>query len=380
MKLLIFLLIGCLSAHASENFKNGEANFKEVMQKILDGYVDKVSPDDLYRAATAGMLSSLNSGDQAFNKLLTPGDLKEMKEDLTGKTSGVGAVLKFDEASGHALVLEAIPGSPADKSGLKKEDVVLSVDGAKFKGKKFSDMVASIRGKAGSPVSLRVLRDDRVVSLTIKRELVPWTQVELNKVNDSTSVLSIGYFTEQTPTLVEGKLKEFKGKTLIVDLRYNAGGGFTQAIKTAGYFVPKGTVVASTEDRNHKVETFKSEGGLLTDDVNVLVVVNHDTFCAAELLAASLRVNRGAKIIGENTFGKWDAQTVDVLSNGYGIKYTVMNFSDPRGERYPGTGLKPDVNVDMPKEHNISELRMKYDFTKRLALDTQLKAAVALAR
>jgi carboxyl-terminal processing protease len=243
--------------------------------------------------------------------------------------------------------------------------------------------VANIRGKVGSPVSLRVLRGDRVVSLTIKREIVPWTQVELNKVSATTSVLTIGYFTEKTPKLVEERLKEFNAsaaKTLIVDLRYNAGGGFTQAIQTAGYFVPKGTVVASTEDRNHKVQTYKSESGLLPPDVNVLVVVNHDTFCAAELMAAALRADRGAKIIGEDTFGKWDTQTVDVLANGYGVKYTVMNFSDPRGERYPNVGLKPDVTVDMPKEHNISELRMKYGFPQRLALDTQLKAAVELAR
>jgi carboxyl-terminal processing protease len=383
-KYLLVLILFMPSVHAAEKFGDAEANFKLAMQKLMQQYVDKnLTQDDLYRAATAGMLASLNSGDQTWNKLLTPGEVKDIHDDLSGQVSGVGLTLGFDPATGYAQVLQVISNTPSERAGIKRDDQILSVDGVRYKGKVLEDMAMNIRGKAGASVNLKILRDDKILNINLKRESVAWSPVELSKVDSSTFLLTIRYFTEQTPKFVEEKLVEVnrvKGSKLIVDLRGNGGGGFTQAIATAGLFVTKDTVVASTVDRDKKTENFKSAGGPLNKDVTIVVLTNHATFCAAELLAASLKENRGAKIVGDTTFGKWNAQTVESLPNGFAMKYTVMSFESPHGENYQNVGLKPDLEVTLPKDLHAGVLELKYDISKRLALDTQLKAAYELAK
>jgi carboxyl-terminal processing protease len=395
--LLTFALIASSTAFAAnhrdskdwkekpvEKFSDAESNFKATMQKLMDKYVDKsLSQDDLYRAAVAGMLASLNQGDEDWNALLSPSDMREMQIDMSGKVTGIGIEMKFTEETGYAQVLRLISGSAAEKAGLKIDDQILSVDGKKFKNKKFRDLVYAVRGKAGESVTLKVLRDDKVMSFNVKREIVPWTPVELEKVNSTTALLSIRFFNEETPKLVEQKIKEInsgKYKKLILDLRDNSGGGFDQAVKVTELFLPAGLVVASTKNRDGKVEQYKSAKSLLDPNVQIAILTNKDTFCGAELFTAALRENLKVKIIGETTFGKWNAQSVESLPNKYAIKYTVKEFLSPQGNSFHGTGIKPDVEVSLPQGIESHELRLKYGMKDRLNADSQLKAAVELVQ
>lgn len=387
MKKIIAILLTSAFAFqtfAAENFSDSEANFKLVMQKLLEKYIDKnLSKDELYKAATAGMLSSLNKSEETWNKLMSPDDMKELELDLAGKVTGIGAEMKFTEQTGYATITKIVPNSPAEKSGIKKDDQILSVDGKKFKGKPFKDLVYSIRGQVGKKVGLKILRDDRIISLDIKREIIPWTPVEFQKVDNNTGLLAIGYFTEDSPKLVETSLREVNEqniKKLIVDLRGNSGGGFDQAIKVTELFLPKGKVITTTKNREGKIETFKSNGGLLNNDVQVILLTNKETFCGAELLAAALKENKSVKIVGETTFGKWNAQTVESLPNKFAIKYTVKEFRSPLGNSFQDTGLKPDVEVILPKDVDSRELSSRFDVSKRLELDAQLKAAFELVK
>lgn len=367
-----------------EKFSDAESNFKATMQKLLDKYVDKsLTQDDLYRAAVAGMLASLNQGEEDWNALLSPSDMREMQIDMSGKVTGIGVEMKFSEDTGYAQILRLIPGSVGEKAGLRIDDQILSVDGKKFKNKKFRDLVYAVRGKAGDSVSLKVLREDKVMSFNIKREIVPWTPVELEKVNSTTALLSIRFFNEETPKLVEQKINEInsgKFKKLILDLRDNSGGGFDQAVKVTELFLPAGSVVASTKDRSGKVEQYKSAKSMLDPNIQIAILINKDTFCGAELFTAALRENLKVKLIGETTFGKWNAQSVETLPNKYAIKYTVKEFLSPHGNSFHGKGIKPDVEVSLPQGIESHELRLKYGMKDRLNADSQLKAAVELVQ
>lgn len=367
-----------------EKFTDAEANFKLAMDKILQEYMDKgVSKEDLYRAATAGMLEALNSGEHTWNTLLTPRELKEIQSDLSGQVSGIGIELKFDDTTGYAQILSVLPSSPSYKAGLKRDDQILSVDGKRYKGKQFRDIVAAIRGKIGESISLKVLREDKIISLNVKREVIPWTPVELSKVDSSTQLLTIGYFTNETPKLVEEKMasvNESGAKNLIIDLRNNSGGGFEKAVQTAELFVPKNKNIVSTKDREGKTQPFTSKKGFLKTDMNVIVLTNNATSSGAELFAGAMKDELRAKIVGEGTFGKWNVQTIQTLSNGFAIKYSVMGFQTPSGHTYQNIGIKPDVEVAMPKDVEPRELRIKYDVPKRLEFDPQLKAATELVK
>jgi carboxyl-terminal processing protease len=366
------------------NFSEGEANFKLAMEKLLQEHINKnITKDDLYRAATAGMLEALNSGEKSWNTLLTPQDLSELQSDLSGQVSGIGVELSFDEPTGYARILKVYQNSPSLKAGIKRDDQVLSVNGKRFKGKSFKDLVTSIRGRVGEFVSLKILRDDQILSFKVKRETIPWTPVSLSKVDASTQLLTIGYFTNETPKLVEEKITAINNsstKYLLVDLRDNSGGGFENSVQTAELFVPKDRPVVGTKGRDGKVQSITSKRGLLKKGIKVIILTNKSTSSGAELFAGALIDELKAKTVGEETFGKWNAQTIQTLSNGFAIKYSIMGFQTPGGHSYENTGLKPEFEVLMPKDVVSEELRVKYEMPKRLEFDPQLKAAVEFVK
>lgn len=375
---------GQLRPQNGEVFSNSEENFKATMNILLEKYIDKnLSKEELYKAATAGMLSSLNSGSESWNKLLSPSELKEMRTEMSGKVTGIGAEMKFDEKTGYAMILRVIPNSVAERAGIKMDDQILSVDGKKFKGKAFPEMVSAIRGEAGKSVQIKVLRDDKVLSFNIKRELIAWTPVELEKIENKTAVLTIGFFNEETPKLVEKEISEINSsgiKNLIVDIRDNAGGGFEQAVKVSELFVPKDSVIVGTKSREGKAGKIRSTRGLLNSNVRLFVLTDKETSSGAELFAAALKENREAKIIGEKTLGKWNAQMIETLPNQFAVKYTIKEFQTPKGNSYQGKGIPPDLEVAMAENVRPRELKLKENMQKRLDLDVQLRAAVELSR
>jgi carboxyl-terminal processing protease len=367
-----------------EKFAEGEANFKLTMDKLLQEYMEKgVSKEDLYRAATAGMLESLNSGEHSWNTLLTPKELKELQSDLSGQVSGIGIALKFDKETGNAQILNVIANTPAAKAGLKNDDQILSVDGKRYKGMKFHDVVSAIRGKVGESISLKVLREDKILNLKIKREAILWSPVELSKLNASTQLLTISYFTGDTPKVVEEKVRAVNAsgaKNLIIDLRDNSGGGFEKAVQTAELFIPKDKTIVSTKDRDGKLKTYTSKKGLLDKDIKVVLLTNAETSSGAELFIGALKDEARAKTVGEKTLGKWNVQSIQNLSNGFAIKYSVMSFQSPGGISYQNVGIKPDIEVALPEGVEPLELRAKHDIQKQLELDSQLKAATELVK
>jgi carboxyl-terminal processing protease len=377
------LLAPPLRADAPPSFADGEATFKLVLGKLLDKHLDsRLTRDELYRAATAGMLESLNSGKESWNKLYTPEELRQLKADLSGKVSGIGAAIRFDERTGHGIVLSVIAGSPAEKAGVRRNDEILSVDGKSFRDKSLKEMVYALRGKPGESVQLKLLREDRIQNLKLKRAELAWTPIEYEKLEGGTGLLSLGFLPDNSAAQVEAKVEEINRDglhRLILDLRDNAGGNFENAIRTAELFVPKGAVIASTRDRAGKTETYASKRGLLNPDLPLVVLVNKGTASGAELLLAALRETRKARVIGTPTFGKWNAQELESLPNGFGLKYTVREFLSPSGKSFQGTGLKPDLEIPLPESEEVRTLRSEPDFQKRLERDPQLKAALAMA-
>lgn len=323
-------------------------------------------------------MDSLNHGDQNWNTPISPTELAELQISLAGKVSGIGIALKFDEPTGNGLILNIIPHTPAAKAGLKRDDTIVSVNGVRFKGKQLRDLVAALRGNPGERVDLKVLRDDRVLSVSLKRDVVTWAPVEMQMIGKDTALLHIDSFNIETPKIVEEKLKSVNSgsvKNLIVDVRGNSGGSFSEAVKTTEFFIPKDRPIVITKDRNGKTKTLTSSGALLNKEVRVAVLTNNETKSAAEFFAAALKEERSAKIVGEHTLDKWNAQMIDTLPNGFAIKYTVQSFQSPLGRSYQAVGLNPDVEIPLAKNLSYEELLHEETIAKRLETDPQLKAA-----
>jgi carboxyl-terminal processing protease len=364
-----------------ETFKKPEETFKKAMQILKEKYVDKnVTEEDLYRAATEGMLAALNPGKENWNTLLTPRNIQDTQIEISGQLTGIGATLDFDTATKNARVRGIIPGSAAEKDGLRKLDTVLSVNGKRYPD--LVSMIMDIRGKAGESVKLKVLREDRVLDIKVTRAAIKIPLVVTADIDSKTGYLEISGFSNESAVDLKTKLKTFKDKKLtklIIDLRSNEGGVFEKALDVAGTFFNQGTVIAKAKSRVGSTKEFKATGEAWNPETKLIVLIGPETASSAEILAASLKENRNAVLVGEKTAGKWSVESLERLPNDYYMKYTVMSLTSPSGKSYEGVGIKPDFEIGKRNEGDS----IGYDFTRdiksRIEKDPSLKAAVELS-
>jgi carboxyl-terminal processing protease len=363
-----------------EKFANGAKAFAEVRDALLKSYyAEGLSEDDVYRAATAGMLEKLEPRMQKYNRLLSPREIAEIKNDLKGEVVGVGVQISFDEKSGYTDVLGTIPRSPSEKAGLVAGDKIVTVNGKLYKGMRMTDVVADIRGKAGDPVTLSVLRGDKLVSFTIVRDKVPYDAAAQAMLPDQLGYVRIPSFTEKTPAAVRASLEELEkggARGLVVDLRHSPGGSFEKAVETAELLLPEGSPIVILKGRGKGEETRVSKGKPILGNVPMAVLVDNGTSSGAEFLAGALQENRHARLVGARTHGKWSVQSLDDLPNGYAYKYTVSLFLTPSRKSYEGTGITPDIELSMDDATFARANAAKPE--DRLAIDVQLKTAKQL--
>ena len=364
----------------AERFTNGARAFGDVREALLKSYyADGLTEDDLYRAATAGMLEKLEPRMKKYNQLLGPREIAELRNDLHGEVVGIGVQISFDEASGYTDVLGALPGSPAEKAGLVTGDKIVTVNGKLFKGMHLTDVVADIRGKSGESVKLSVLHGDKLVSMTLVREKVQYESPIGQMFGDHLGYVRIPSFTEKTPAAVKDALTALErdgAKALVVDLRGAPGGSFEKAVETAELLVPAGAPIVALRKRGKKEELRSSTGRPILGNVPAVVLVDHDTASGAEFLAAALHDERHARLVGGRTFGKWSVQSLDDLPNGYAAKYTIGLFATPAGKSYEGVGLAPDIELATDGPSLGRALAAKPG--DRLAIDVPLRTAKEL--
>ena len=339
---------------SKEPYKNGAASFNQVREALVKSYyADGLTEDDMYRAATAGMLEKLEPRMKKYNKLLSPQEIAEVKNDLKGEVVGVGLQINFDEKSGYADILGVIPGSPGEKGGLLAGDKVVTVDGKLYKGMTLKDVVADIRGKAGTLVTLSVLRADKLLTFKVTRDRLAYDTPSVTFL-DGIGYVRIPSFTEKTPAAVRAGLEDIEkkggAKALIIDLRHSPGGSFDRALETAELLVPEGSPIVSLKKKGKADEVFSSKGKPVLGDLPAAVLVDEKTASGGELMAAALREQRHAKLVGAHTFGKWSVQSLDDLPNGWAYKYTLGLFKTPSGKSYEGTGMPVDVDVAMAED------------------------------
>ncbi|HEY1697703.1 MAG TPA: S41 family peptidase [Polyangiaceae bacterium] len=364
----------------SERFTDAQRNFDQARKTLLEQYYDpSFTEDDLYRAATAGMLERVDPKMHKWNKLVSPSESAELKNDLHGEMVGVGIIVDFDAATGYIDVKRTIPGTPADRAGVAPPDQIVTVNGKLYRGLSLRDAVADIRGKIGESVTLSILRGDKLVSVPIVREQVAYDDVSHMLLPGAVGYLQIPSFNARTSNGIRDALKDLEEKgahALVVDLRMSPGGFFDEAVASLGPMVPVGSVVTTLHKRS-TTEPFTSKTPPVFTDGPVAVLVNGRTASSAELAAAALHDLRHAMVVGSRTMGKWTVQMLDDLPNGYAVKYTIALFESPSGKSYEGVGLTPDVQVD-EADDAVERAQLEMDPAKRLAIDGQLRTAVSV--
>jgi carboxyl-terminal processing protease len=377
--LVVLVAAAALPARADDPFRDGEKSFAKTRELLQQQYVDaKVSDDRMWRAATEGLLHGV--GGSKWDTLLSPSELAAFKADLRGEVVGLGVHIAVDENAGIVNVEGVVPGSGAERAGMMIGDKILRLDGKALKGMSEGEVARSMRGKAGTSVTLTILRDAAIVTRTIKRAPFVIDPVVALMLPGGAGLVQVRAFNEKTPALLKAALGKLRGggmKALVVDLRSNPGGRYDSMLECAGQLLPKGAIIVGEIHRGGAVvEKRTSTDPMIT--LPMAALVDGATASGAEILAAALQ-HAGARLVGKRTFGKWNAQNLEELGNGWGVKFTSMLFRAPSGALPDGHGIDPDVEVEMAALDLARALPIKSG-DKRLAADAQLRVAVTLLK
>jgi carboxyl-terminal processing protease len=331
---------------------------------------------------TSCLVEGLIEGlDDKHTHFLSPTDVEEMSEETQGAFGGVGLVVGLED--GVLTVKAPMDGSPAARAGIKKGDVIVSIDGQPTERMKLQDAVKAMRGEVDSPVELVMARGDKRMTMTVVRARVALKTVASRLLPGDIGLVRITSFMhEGLHDEVQAALEQMKAKgmkALVIDLRNNPGGLLEEAYTVADLFVPADGVVVSTRSRIGAPRVLRATSGQKWT-LPIAVLVDATSASASEILAGVLRDHRLATLVGQKTFGKGSVQRVLPLDPyGCALALTVATYHLPNGATPHKVGVTPDVLVELPEDQTavLLDTAVYGDSQEK---DAQLEAASALLR
>ncbi|HHV71360.1 MAG TPA: S41 family peptidase, partial [Clostridia bacterium] len=271
-----------------------------------------------------------------------------MKE-VNKSFEGVGMYIGMED--NRLTVIGPIEGSPADKAGIKKGDVIVKIDDQETSGLKVDEAVKLISGPEGTKVKLTIERpgQDNLLEVVITRAKINLKTVSGGMVADNIGYIRMTTFAEKTTEEFKNMIKELRKndlKGLILDLRDNPGGYLEVSVDIADYFIPQGPVV-SIKSRDGQEKVYKASGKNYLN-LPVAVLINGGSASASEILSGAIQDLQTGIIIGEKSYGKGSVQSILNLENGAGLKLTTALYYTPSGRSIEKKGIVPDLVVKLP--------------------------------
>ncbi len=325
-------------------------------------YFNKITDiDDAYVAINT-MLASL---DDPYSKLLSKDEFMEQNNSIESKMYGIG--VNIASVSGKIYIVNVIKGSPADLSGLKQGDMLVSVDNHQIKGKSIFQVAQYIKGALNETVTLVISRDGNKLTKKIKRAEIKVKTVECAKLDKDTGYIHIiSFIGNDTPIEfinAMNKIKDTKG--LILDLRGNTGGLFQNAVFVSNLFLKSGNIV-SVIGRDGLSSSYGVQRGEFVYDKPLVVLVDGDSASASEIVSGALKDNNRAKIVGTKTFGKGVVQKIYALPNQMGMNLTIAKYLTPSGRDINKKGIEPDYEITFTRDDVNKNFDRQLEFAKNL--------------
>jgi carboxyl-terminal processing protease len=323
--------------------------FTEVLSLIQANYVDETKPRDLIYGGIKGMLETLDP----HSSFMPPDIFKEMQVETQGSFGGLGIEITVKDR--QLTVVAPIEGTPADRAGLHPGDRIVKIDGKLTKDMTLMEAVKNLRGPRGTSVTLTILREESPgpFELTLVREIIDVKSVKSKDLGDGIAYIRVSSFQERTGKDLMKAIEQLGQNgmsAMVLDLRNNPGGLLNQAVHVTDLFLDKGQLIVYTEGRIKNQDLrFSAEHGAQIPKVPIVVLVNGGSASASEIVAGALQDWKRAVVLGTKTFGKGSVQTVIPLSDGSGLRLTTAKYFTPKGRSIHGTGLLPDIVVEVPR-------------------------------
>lgn len=342
----------------------------------LFSVIGLVKTQSIYPINGAQMLEGAGAGivealDDPYSRYLDKQTYQDLKVKLEAKFGGIGVYVGQDN-QGRIKIYSPIKGTPAYKEGIKHGDIIVRINGESTIKMTSDEAAQLMRGDPGTQLELGVYRESegKEISFTIVREIINVPSVEDKILDEQIGIgyISLNQFHAQSAhelsSSVEKMINGEQVKGIILDLRDNGGGDFNAAVDIAGIFLDGSTVVSAADGKGNQ-QVYKASLGQV--DIPLVVLVNHDSASASEILAAALQENQRAELVGVKTYGKGLVQTVFPLHDGGALKLTTQKYFTPNGTDINQVGITPDYEVqndpnngqDLQLEKAIAVLKLK---------------------
>jgi carboxyl-terminal processing protease len=361
----------------------------EVVHLISDKHYKKINFPTFIQDALKAAVPSTDPHSSFFSKE----SYKAARESSSGEFSGLGiSIMSKLPEDDSLIIIDVIEGGPADIAGIKGGDKIVDVDGTNVKGLSSDEIVTKLRGKEGTKVKLKIIRDKKPMEITATREKIK-DQVSLcyKFPDQNIYYFSLKMFAETAPKQMKKVLEEAnskKSRGIILDLRRNPGGLLEPTtIDIAGLFLDKGSLVVSTKGRDQKVVSsyYTRNNPVLNRDIPIFIITDTFTASASEILAGCLKhysskqtspnqQNLLVFTVGTETFGKGSVQEVIPISNGCALKLTTMLYYLPDDVSIQAKGVYPDF---LMKPKVTPEEEMKW-ISELYGKETSLKNYISL--
>ncbi|MDB2157355.1 S41 family peptidase [Clostridium butyricum] len=369
---------GIFFVKTSENVKSTASQINDaskysalftVRDTLIEKYDGEINDDVLLEGAIKGMTSALND---PYTVFMNNDEFEKLIKQSNGSMTGIG--VNIANLDNKIVIVSPIKDSPAEKAGIKSNDVIEKINDVAYTGDQLSEAVSVISNSVGSEIKFTIDREGaNPFDVVIKPQEVKLSVIDGEMLDSSMGYIRIhSFMNENTTEDFKNKIEELKGqgmKGLIVDLRENPGGLLSEAVGVASQFIPKDKIITYTVDKYENRNESLSVGGI-AEGIPLVILVNEDSASASEVVTGALRDYKAATIVGNTTFGKGIVQQTVRFNNGIGgLKVTISKYYTPNGENIHKIGIVPDVEVSTDNKLDSQGYNKDQDKQLKTAID-----------
>ena len=385
--IVLFMIAGGLRvrAESDDGAYRQLSVYSEVLSRIRSEYVEEPNILAVTDGALHGLLESLD----ANSSYLTPDEYKKYKARKNDGKGDIGATIS--KRFGYAAVVSVIPGGPADKAGLDSGDIIEAIEGRTTREMSLAEILTYTSGEPGSNLNIAVVRPRKAEpqKITVTRNTVSIPAVSDKTLEDGVGYIKVDAFTQGKSQEIANKVKAMQThgiKKLILDVRDCSAGDAKEGIATANLFLNHG-MITYLQGQRYPKETFNADMNKAITGLPLVVLVNHGTAGAAEIVASAVLENARGDVLGDKTFGMGSVQKIIDVPDGSALILSVAKYYSPNGKAIQDTAVTPNIVVAdksddfiLPDEDESAPQTDEKKPQRTLQNDDQLKRAIEVLK